>query len=170
MASKAAPKGYTGMQIALHWIIAALVIFQLFFGEEIGPAYDAFQDGKVPSDANLFNAHVHVYVGISILVLALWRLVIRFRHGVPLLPADENPILKAIAIATHGVLYLIILGMPLSGMTAWFLGFDPAGELHQWGKPVAIVFVSIHALAALWQHFVARTNVLTRMLRPERTA
>lgn len=168
MAHANAPKGYTSMQILLHWIIAALVIFQLIFGEDIHPAYRAFGKGTVPAAGDLFNARLHVYVGITVLILAIWRLFIRFRHGVPLLPADENPILKAIAIATHGILYLAIFGMPISGMIAWYGGFHEIGDIHTWGKPVLIIFVSIHALAALWQHFVAKTDVLMRMLKPQR--
>lgn len=168
MNATAAPKGYTGMQIALHWIIAALVIYQLVFGEEVKPAYRAFHRNTVPTPADAFNGHVHVYVGIAVLVLALWRVLIRVRHGVPMLPGDESPILRWIAIATHGVLYLVIFGMPITGGLAWYLGVSEAGEVHQFVKPIIIVFVALHALAALWQHFVARTDVLMRMLKPER--
>ena len=168
MTARKAPAGYTGMQILLHWVIAALVIFQVVFGEEIKPAYRAFRRATEPAAADLFNARIHVYIGIAVLVLAFWRVIIRFVHGVPLLPANENPILRWIAIATHGVLYLVIFGMPLTGMAAWYLGLGEIGDLHELGKPVIIVFVTLHAAAALWQHFFAKTDVLMRMLKPER--
>jgi cytochrome b561 len=49
---------------------------------------------------------------------------------------------------------------------AWYFGMGEIGELHEIGKPVIIVAVAVHAAGALWQHFVARTDVLRRMLRP----
>ncbi len=168
MKTKSAPSGYTGMQILLHWVIAALVIFQVIFGEEIKPAYRAFRRSVEPAAADLFNARIHVYLGIAVLVLAIWRLAIRFVHGVPLLPADENRMLRWTATAAHAVLYLVIFGMPITGIAAWYLGLRQLGELHELGKPVIIVFVTLHALAALWQHFVAKSDILVRMLRPER--
>ena len=40
MASKS-PAGYSGTQIVLHWLIAALVFFQVFFGDGMEHAYHA---------------------------------------------------------------------------------------------------------------------------------
>lgn len=168
MTARSAPSGYTRMQILLHWVIAALVVFQVVFGEAIKPAYRAMRRATEPAAGDLFDARIHVYVGIAVLVLALWRLGIRFQHGVPLLPPDESPVLRWIAIATHGVLYLVIFGMPVTGIAAWFFGLGSLGEVHELGKPVIIVFATLHAAAALWQHFVAKTDVLVRMLKPQR--
>lgn len=166
MARDSRPAGYTGMQIALHWIIAALVVFQIIFGENIVPAYRAFRRGNEASEADLFNADIHVYVGIAIFVLALLRFALRLRHGVLPEPKGESAVQKWIARATHFILYLVIFGMPVSGGVAWFLGVAEAGEVHELAKPVIIAAVAIHALGALWQHFVARSDVLMRMLRP----
>ena len=52
--------------------------------------------------------------------------------------------------------------MPLPGI----LGVGAAGEVHELAKPVIIAAVVLHTAGALWQHFYARTDVLTRMLRP----
>jgi cytochrome b561 len=169
MARSRAPAGYTGMQIALHWIIAGLVIFQVIFGEEIKPAYRAARRAAEASAQDAFNANIHVFVGIAILLLALWRLFLRLRHGIPMLPENENVMLRWIAIVTHGVLYFIIFAMPVSGMVAWFGGINAAGEVHELGKPVIIIFVALHTAGALWQHFIARNDVLVRMLKPEQT-
>lgn len=168
--AKAPPAGYTRLQILLHWVIAALVVFQVLFGEEIKPAYRAMRRATEPSAADVFNANIHIYVGIAVLVLAAWRLFLRFRHGVPLLPENESRIAKMIAVATHGILYLIIFGMPLTGLAVWYLGIYDLGDVHELGKPVIVIFVTLHAFAALYQHFIARTDVLMRMLKPERRA
>ena len=160
------PTGYTRAQIILHWVIAALVIFQLIFGEDIVPAYRAFMKGTEPDSATLLPANIHIYIGLTILLLAVIRLALRFRYGVPPLPADENIVLQYIAKAAHIILYAAIFLMPVTGAAAWFLGIGSIGEIHEIGKPVIIIAVALHAVGALWQHFVARTDVLKRMLRP----
>ena len=169
MASRTSPKGYTGTQIFLHWAIAALVIFQLIFGEDIGAAWRAYRRGLEPSADATFAANIHVYIGIAVLVLALWRLALRMRYGAPLPPPNESTIQKWIAGAAHIVLYLAILLMPISGLAAWFVGVEVAAEAHEFGKPVIIIVVALHAAAALYQHFFAKSDVLMRMLRPARS-
>jgi cytochrome b561 len=160
------PTGYTRSQIILHWVIAVLVIYQLVFGEDIVPAYRAFMQGTEPEGGTAFAVNLHIYVGFAILALAAVRLALRIYQGAPALPADENIILQYIAKLAHLVLYAAIFAMPVTGAFAWYLGLGWAGELHEIGKPVIIVAVAVHAAGALWQHFVARTDVLRRMLRP----
>ncbi len=70
--------------------------------------------------------------------------------------------------ADHVLLYLVIFLMPVSGMVAWNGGVSLAGQMHETAKPVIILVIALHAAGALWQHFVAKTDVLTRMLRPVR--
>src|SRR5262245_15394910 len=103
------PVGYNATQIALHWVIAALVLFQLVFGDGIKPAYRAFMRSVEPVSAQQFDANLHVYVGLAVLALAIWRLAVRARRGVPEAPAGETPLQRRAAATTHAVLYLIIL-------------------------------------------------------------
>lgn len=160
------PTGYSATQIVLHWLIAALVVFQLLLGEDIKPAYRAFNRGGEAAPADMFNANLHVYVGLAVLLLAIWRLAVRLRRGAPALPNEEGVVLKWIASATHFVLYLFIFGMPVTGALAWYFGLSSMGEVHELAKPVIIVVVGLHAAAALWQHFYGRSDVLLRMLKP----
>jgi cytochrome b561 len=160
------PSGYTHTQIALHWLIAALVVFQLVFGEDIVPAFRAFRQGAEPASDALLSANLHVYVGLAILILAILRVALRIRYGAPPLPADENVVLQYVAKLAHVVLYAAIFLMPVTGALAWYFGMGEIGELHEIGKPVIIVVVLVHAAGALWQHFVAKTDVLKRMLKP----
>ncbi len=147
-------------------VIAALVIFQLVFGEDIVPAFRAYRQGTEPQADALLNANIHVYVGLAVLVLAILRVALRIRYGAPDLPADESIVLQYIAKLAHIVLYAAIFLMPLTGALAWYLGMGEIGELHEIGKPVLIVVVALHAVGALWQHFVVKTDVLRRMLKP----
>lgn len=160
------PNGYTRTQIILHWVIAALVIFQLVFGEDIVPAFRAFMRGTEPASDAILPANLHVYIGLAILILAIVRVALRMRYGAPPVPADENVVLKYVAKLAHLILYAAIFLMPLTGALAWYFGMGEIGELHEIGKPVIIVVVAVHAAGALWQHFVIKTDVLRRMLRP----
>lgn len=81
MTAENSPAGFTATQIILHWTIAALIVFQLVFGEDIKPAYRAFNRGNEPASGDLFNANLHVYVGVAVLVLAILRFAIRLRRG-----------------------------------------------------------------------------------------
>ncbi|PTE06974.1 cytochrome b [Mesorhizobium helmanticense] len=158
--------GYTATQILLHWAIATLIVLQLVIGEDIKPAYRAFSRGNAPTADDVFNANIHVYVGLAVLVLAVWRLAARLRSGVPAAPPEESVLLKRIAATTHFLLYLFIFGMPITGALAWYFDFAAMGEIHELAKPVIIVVVGLHAAAALWQHFFVKSDVLVRMLRP----
>jgi cytochrome b561 len=167
--SSVRPAGYSAAQIALHWIIAAMVLFQVVMGENIGPAWKAFREGTTPAEADLFAANVHVAIGMGVFALAVIRLFLRVTHGAPPLPAGQSRLQTAIAHAVHGVLYLVILAMPVSGGAAWFGGVELAGTIHHLAKPVIVIAVALHVAGALVQHFVKKTDVLTRMLRPERS-
>ena len=160
------PAGYTGTQIVLHWTIAVLIVLQLVIGEDIKPAYRAFSRGTEPAAGDILNANIHVYVGLAVLVLATWRFAIRLRDGVPAAPPEESILLKRIAAAAHFLLYLLIFGMPITGALAWYFSFRVMGEIHELAKPVIIIVVGLHAAAALWQHFYAKSDVLVRMVRP----
>ena len=98
------PAGYTGTQILLHWTIAALIVLQLVIGEDIKPAYRAFSRGTEPAADATLNANIHVYVGLAVLLLAIWRFAVRLRRGAPAAPPEESVLLKRIAAAAHFLL------------------------------------------------------------------
>lgn len=166
MATKIAPAGYSFTQVSLHWLIAALVIIQLIIGEDIKPAYRAYRRGTDVTPDDLWNANIHVYVGIAVFVLAILRFAIRLNRGVPASPTGESVLQRWAAMVVHLVLYAAIFLMPLTGAAAWYFGIGWLGEVHEFGKPVIIVAVLLHAAGALWQHFVQKSDVLVRMLKP----
>ena len=162
------PAGYSGAQILLHWIIAALVLFQVFFfGEGMGHAYHALLKGKEANPSDMLEANIHVYAGFAVLALAVLRVIIRWTRGVPGAPAGQSGIKLWIAAATQFILYAIIFVMPVTGAMAWFLGYATVGELHTYGEWLIIAAVLVHLAGALMQHYVAKTNVLVRMMKPE---
>ncbi len=162
-------RGYSLLQIALHWTIAALVAFQLLFHEGMEETWDAREDGERAAAADEAGAMLHIAVGATILVLALVRIVVRLTRGAPPVPPQHPLPLRLVASATHVALYGFLFLQPLMGAAAWFLGIEAAAEIHAFGPYVIIPLVTLHAAGALAEHFVFRTDVLKRMLRPEKT-
>ncbi len=160
--------GYSGAQIALHWIIAVLVIQQFVLHDGIVAAYAAGRGDGAATESELFLADFHVASGIAIFTLALLRVVLRLRRGVPPPPQDEHPALRLAARATHLALYAIILLMPVTGGLAWFGGVEAMAEVHSAAKMAILALVLLHIAGAIYQHFIVKTDVLRRMLRPER--
>ena len=158
----AAPRGYSRIQIALHWAIAALVVLQLFVNEGVQQAFNDRLDGQLDASG---GALLHIVVGITVLVLALLRLAIRLVRGAP--PAHKgNPaIINWLGHATHFLLYGFIILMPLTGAIAWFFGMEFSAKLHEIGRLVLIPAIALHVMGALVEHFVFRNDSLRRMLK-----
>lgn len=161
-----APAGYTGVQIALHWIVAALIIFQIVAHDGIEHAWHAFEGRGEATATDMAMAYAHIAAGITVLVFALWRLTLRIRYGVPPLPENESPALKALAHGIHLLLYLVMILMPVSGAVAWFGGVEGAANAHGLMRFVLLPAVLIHVAGALVQHYWIKSDVLRRMTRP----
>ncbi len=155
------PKDYSTTQVTLHWLVVLLVLFQVFLHDDVVRIWTGRMGGTLPNEA---TPNLHVAVGLLILVLVVWRLVLRLWRGVPAPPASEHPALKVVASATHILFYVLLLGMPISGSVAWFLGKDVAAQAHSLAGKILVALVLLHALAALVQHFWFKTDVLKRML------
>jgi cytochrome b561 len=157
-------QGYSGLQIALHWIVVVLVAFQLIFGEDMADFYRAAIRGQEPSsDATLWG-NLHIWVGFAVLAAVALRLALRVRH-VPALE-EGNVALAWLARATHVTFYVLLIGLPITGAMAYYLELPAMGEIHEIGKPVLIVLIALHVLAALWHQFVRRDGLLMRILVP----
>ncbi len=159
------PTGYTRRQIRLHWIIVLLVIVQFVLHEPMSDAWELIGKGESVAFSPLVASHV--FGGILILLLTLWRVSIKIKRGSPALPENEPKAQQIAAHATHGILYLLLILLPLSGMSAWFGGILPAADAHGVMRIVLLVVVGLHFLAAIYHHFVLKTDVMRRMLKPE---
>ena len=74
--------------------------------------------------------------------------------------------LKLAAHATHVTLYLLMILVPVSGAVAWFGGIENAAEGHELLKTVLLIVVLIHFLGAVAQRVIFKSDVMTRMVRP----
>lgn len=161
--------GYSPMQVALHWIVAILVAFQFFAHDGIERAWGAFTRGEEMSEANIsVLVALHIAAGVFILIFALARIYLRITRGAPPPPADEPRLLQIAAEAVHGIIYLLLILLPISGSVAWFAGVEAAGSAHALLTKLLLGAIALHIAGALFQHFVRRSGVLMRMFRPER--
>jgi len=167
MTKRVAPKGYSTLQIVLHWTIATLVAFQLFVNEGMQDAFKDRTDGRTGEDE--MGAALHIIVGLTIFALALIRLAVRLWRGVPEAHQTNPWLVNVAGHAAHMMLYAFLFAMPLTGAIAWFTGFEFSAELHELGRLILIPLIAVHALGALAEHFVFKTNSLMRMLRATRT-
>ncbi len=155
------PQAYSKLQILLHWVIVVLVAIQYVFHEAIVDAYDAIERG-VTQDPTLM-VRSHVIGGLLILVLMALRIFLRWTKGAPDLPEEEHPLLKLAAKATHGLFYLLLVLLPVSGAVAWFGMVEPAAEAHEIMRAVLMLLILLHIAAALMHQFYLKTDLMKRM-------
>lgn len=163
--AKTSKTGYSGLQIGLHWIIAALVLFQLIFGESMTAVVDAVDEGGTASSSDQLVGTAHYWVGLAILVLVAIRLAVRIRQGAPAHAPGRAPFTVLAATAMHWGFYGLLFAVPVFGLLAYYFG-GSFGDIHALAKPVFIVLIGLHAAAALFNQFVLRDGTLKRMLVP----
>ena len=167
---------YNNVARALHWMIAILILFNLF----LGFAHDA-----LPREWKVMP--VHKSIGLTVLALTLLRILWRLTHRAPPLPAEMPVWEKGMAHATHFAFHAFMLAMPLTGWIMssagnrplnWFFLFDipkfavskddaivgVSGEAHEIMGFVWAALIIVHILAALRHHFILKDNVLRRMI------
>lgn len=161
-----------------HWFVAALIFAQFALG------WLAAGWRLSPAKLNLFVWHKSI--GMVILALVLLRLMWRLANPSPTLPEDTPAWERFAAHMSHALLYVLMIGMPLSG---WIIN-SAAGIPFSifWTVPlpavvapdkhtaalatlvhfslflVFAVLLVVHIGAALWHHFIKRDRVLIRML------
>ncbi len=104
---------YTNTAIALHWMVAALIAANLVLVWTVDRLPDAYTRSMIDT---------HKSFGLTVLGLAVMRLLWRWSHPPPAwdpaLPRSE----RRAAHAAHAALYALIFAMPLSGYihdSAW---------------------------------------------------
>ena len=98
---------YTYGAIAIHWLIAVAIIFQIILGWRMGGA------SKGPATYAIFQ--LHKSVGITILLLSLGRLAWRLVNRPPPGPIGQPRWEKVASQLVHAAFYLIMIGLPTTG-------------------------------------------------------
>ena len=155
-------QGYSGLQIALHWAVGILIVFNYFVSDGMGDALDHMLEGEGgPVDSIVPT--LHVWVGVTVLVLVLLRLVTRLVQGAPA-PMGHGWA-DRLASLGHGLLYLLMLAVPVLGAITWFGKTDATGDFHALAANVLVILALGHSLVALVHQFILKDGLLLRMLR-----
>jgi cytochrome b561 len=104
---------YTRTAIILHWLVAALMLANVTL---------VWIVDFLPEDSQRPVIDTHKSIGITVLGLALLRLLWRAGHPPPALPADYARWEQRSAHAAHLALYGLMFALPLSGWlhdSAW---------------------------------------------------
>lgn len=113
----------------LHWTMALLILAMLFIG--VGMV------GTVSPKHGWLLA-IHRPLGLAILLLAIVRLAVRWRTRPPALPGDMPHWQRYLAHASHGLLYGLMLAMPLIGWAMQSAGGYPIMLGDAWRVPAIL--------------------------------
>ncbi|MCZ8253656.1 MAG: cytochrome b [Hylemonella sp.] len=176
------PARYTRTAIALHWLLALLLLGMFVVGLYMTSLPFS------PQRLKLYNWHK--WAGIVVLTLSFLRLLWRLSHRPPALPdavLAAMPTWQRLAHhGTHGALYLLFFAIPLlgwayssaAGFPIVVFGVLPLPDFvpvdkalaealkpwHAYAAYALAALVVLHVAAALKHQFVDRDSLLTRML------
>lgn len=161
---------YSRSLVVIHWVTALAVL---------GAWLTAEGGREVVRNPPL----LHFWLGLAVLVLVVPRLILRLAEPGP----EAGPRHGWLAIGAtlgHGLLYLLLIALPLTG---WYaasrMGVSvpifglhlPAiaatvqgrtgliAELHENGGTFILILAGLHALMAIWHQFVLHDGTLRRM-------
>jgi cytochrome b561 len=99
----------------LHWTIAILILVAIPLGLICGSIGQKAADPRL-AELRSVLLFWHKSIGVTVLVLAVARILWRLGHKPPVLPAHMPNGERILAKAVHGLLYLVMVGMPISGI------------------------------------------------------
>ena len=175
---RSSPSRYNALAISLHWLSAVLVIGAILLIEA---------KGWFPKGSGLRDAvrSWHFQVGVIVLLATVLRVFWLFSSRRPEPIAAKGSLERLLGAYAHGVLYLLLLAVPLSGVMILIaagnpvslLGFSlpvsPEGtkaaakgvkKIHELFGNAMIAMIAVHLAAALWHQFARRDGLLLRML------
>ncbi|MFB0488077.1 cytochrome b561 [Methylobacterium sp. OAE515] len=191
MARGVSARRYSAVAILLHWASALGVLVLIGLGLTMTHA-----DLAPLRQFQLYQWHKSV--GITVLALTALRVLWRLTHRPPTHPAGMPARERRAAGAAHALLYLLLVGLPLTGwavvslspfniptvlygLVPWphlplaaFVPDQVAAEgllkrVHALGAWFLAALLAVHVAAALRHHLLLRDDVLRRMLPGRRT-
>ena len=170
-------RSWGSLSKAFHWLIVLLIINQWWI---------ASRADELKGLAKLEALAWHKSFGMTILILAVLRLLWRLVNPTPDLTVETRRWERVLARISHVLLYALIFAMPLTGWmmssaknypVSWFKLFQfpdlvaPAEQtfhqmhdLHHLLFGVLVGVALLHVAGALKHHFIDKNDVLRRML------
>lgn len=177
---------YSPVGIVFHWLMAALVLFQMGWG--------FWTDWMMPGGDKIRAYQIHSAAGLPVLILAMLRVFWRLLIPDPYNDADTQGWQTVVAHLTAILLYITFFTLPLSGWVMWssvaapgplyvggvlpwpqvpledldlawqFAILHAAEDVHHFSVILLLVLIPAHVGAALKHHFWDRHDVLRGML------
>jgi len=170
---------YRKPAVLLHWLIALLIVAAFALGVTMVDI-----PGLTPTKLKYFSWHK--WLGVTIFGLAGVRLLWRLTHAAPPYPATMPAWQQRAAHGLHGLLYVLLFAVPISGYFYTLAAGVPVVYLGIWPLPIfmepnpalkpilksvhyvfnmtLLAAVSLHVLATLKHQFIDRDGLVRRML------
>lgn len=169
---------YGLLSISLHWIMLLLII-AVYACIELREFYPK---GSDPREA---LKTWHFMLGLSVFILVSVRLVVYLTGQIPHIEPEPPKWQKIVAKLVHFALYALMIFMPIlgwlilsaEGKPVPFFGLNlPAliaenkglaelfEEIHEIIGTTGYFLIGLHAIAALFHHYILRDNTLLRMV------
>lgn len=167
---------YHPLLVALHWLLAVLIVAALASGYLVLAATPNTDPRKIDS------LRLHMAGGMLILALTVLRWIVRLCTARPGAAATGQPLLDRSAAITHRAFYVIVVGMAATGFATGLLAGLPEIVFARSGAPlppdlavyptrvihgalaaVLLALIVWHGLAAWHHQVVRRDGLLGRM-------
>lgn len=166
----------------LHWLTVALIAVQLPVG-----LYMTYRGNTLNVWDKLTGAlyNGHKVVGVTILLVVLWRLAYRLSRGAPPDEPTLEPWQRLASHANHWGMYVLLICAPVAGYIgiSLFPALDIFGLfslpgvvapdkeaaktvffVHGVLARLLVLLILVHLAAALFHYFIRKDNVLGRMI------
>lgn len=178
MAATAIRERFSSLSITLHWGMVLLIsaVYATILLRENYPRGTDIREGLKAW---------HFMLGLVVLLLVFIRAIVRLTSRKPLITPQPSAWQARLAGMTHFALYAFMLAMPIagwlilsaSGKMIPFFGLelpaligpskalaDQVKALHETFGTVGYFLIGLHAVAAIFHHYVIKDNTLLRML------
>jgi cytochrome b561 len=170
---------YTLTAQALHWLTVLSILAIL----PVAWVMMSLPTGPEQTRMLVF----HRSLGVTIFAVVVVRLAWRLTHPAPPSPSGAPRVTELISQVTHGLLYALLLLMPVTGYLqsadgrpVSYLGLinlpelpkdkalgDVANVFHHLGQWGIYTLVGLHVGATVWQVAIGRDGLLSRMIPPQ---
>ncbi|HEX4619329.1 MAG TPA: cytochrome b [Steroidobacteraceae bacterium] len=161
--------------IRFHWIMAVLIVIV----GVLGLLHDSW-----PKGTQSFWINIHALVGLLVWMLLMVRFLWRSTHRPPPLPPEAGELARRLSRPVHLLMYALLFVIPILGIVTFVWHgrvfdfglfqvdfavqknravFHPTEDIHGYLAYALFTVAGLHALAALWHHFIRRDGVLARM-------
>jgi cytochrome b561 len=169
------PQRYGPVAMLLHWSMFLLIVVV----GVLGLLHDSWS-----KQTQAFWINVHAILGLLLWCLLFARFSWRLAHAPPALPEEAGAFSRRLSAPVHLMLYALLFVIPILGIVTFIWHgrvfdfgifkidfgvksnravFHPTEDIHGYLAYALFALAGLHALAALWHHFIRRDGTLLRM-------